>query len=467
VNGRLTDILIAIGLTFAWIFAVIGGLLCALGAFLALLPIDGDNWGFSILLVGGMCVFICVAVIRWHWKRETDPADNHRPLKYKLPNAIAGTGITLTILCASAWLWLGGLDRLLTPTEQFYLVRQKQIPQTHVELHVIAKAPNGDFIVAGTRKTDTYHAWASRVNPQGETRWEFMDEVPESPENRTANGSVLDEGLINSVVTLSDSSTLLCGTRPVAKHIISFVVHLDSAGKVLDQHDVIPEQEGLLLFGVQCVQWGDGAALFGTLVRNPVALGWVVKLDNHANPVWEHADEHFVARDGLETADHHIVLFSDNLVVLDDAGNMVAQHDILGPVNPWVVHPMTESTTIKLAIASSGNTQFIEFDQKLHIVSKTNRRSMIIQKAYEMPDRSLIIFGFPDGGPANVTRVYSRWGATNYLLDRTHRGSYQAAVLGDTPNEFVAVRQVNWDNAVIEWIKIRADNAKSSNLSHN
>jgi hypothetical protein len=53
---------------------------------------------------------------------------------------------------------------------------------------------------------------------------------------------------------------------------------------------------------------------------------------------------------------------------------------------------------------------------------------MIIQKAYEMPDRSLVIFGFPNGARANVTRVYNRWGATNYVLDQTHRGSYEAAV---------------------------------------
>jgi hypothetical protein len=300
-------------------------------------------------------------------------------VRNRLRSTFTGVGIAITV-GVSAWLWLGGLDGLLTPTEKVNVVRQILIPQKQVELHLIAKAPGGDYIVAGTRKTDDYHAWAGRVNSRGEMRWEFTDEATESPQARTAGGDVFDEGVINSAVTLPDKSTLLCGTRPVAKHIIAFVVHLDSQGKVIDQRDVNPGKEGILLFGIHCVQWGDGAALFAPLARQTIGLGWLLKLDSHANPVWERFNEHFEARDGLETSDHHLVLLTNNLVLLDDAGNVVAHHDILDPVNPWLVHSLTTSSTIRLAINTSpANTKFIDFDQTLHILSKTNRRGMIIQ----------------------------------------------------------------------------------------
>ncbi|HEY2463312.1 MAG TPA: hypothetical protein VGI32_04590 [Steroidobacteraceae bacterium] len=448
---QLSDVARSAGVSVAWISAGIGLLFIANSALIMFLPTDGGDGGFTGVFIGSVFLVIGVAAILQLRKRANEDAAGAKGKSIPFEaSSLAGLAIAIAIaVTVLSWrqvrLWLA-------PTEQIAITSQMRIPQTHVEAHLIVDAPGGDFIIAGTRKTDHYHAWASRVNSKGEYVWEFIDKVPDGLPSDIAQASyLLNQSKINSAVTLADGSTLLCGGRYMAdRHTIPFLVHLDAAGRFIEERDVIPGHQGdLLVSGIQCVRWGEGIAVSGGL-SNP-GIGWLLKLDAALRPLWEKFGAEY-SGDAIEIDGHHLVMAG--LIKLDEDGNIVARNNVLGGQGPRI-RPLTPSSRIRLALMiSPTKSLFMNFDQNLLLLSQRSEPSMRIEKAYELADRSLIVFGYPDGARANVTRVYNNGGARNYLLDPNHGGSFQAAAAGSKPNEFVTVRQIDFGDTVIERISI-------------
>jgi hypothetical protein len=459
VNRRFTDITRSVAIALAWLSALIGALIFLGSTFLMFMPIDGGNPGFGGFLVGLICLFIG-GVVLIRRKPDRDEADDEGKKRHETFDTAAVAVIVIAI--GTSVLWAGGLIHSRSPPrEQFTVIRRVLIPQEHVEAHIIVSVPGGDFIVAGARNTADHHAWASRVNSMGQMRWEFLDKAPE-------NSTIFrDGGSFRSVVTLPDNTTLLCGTRPVERELFAFIVHLDVTGNVIEQRNVYPGEERRLAGGgIVCMRWGDGVAMLGgvygaikdDVVQPPKSTGWLVKFDSTANPVWEKFDDHYCADNAIENTDHHLIILCNSLGILDENGNVMASHEIDSAA--YLIRPLTASTRIRIGLpASPTSTRYIDYDLNFHVIRRTNQSDtyLDLEKAFELADRSIIVFGNRLLGRPIVTRVYNDWHLQDYLIDRESRGWIEDAVQS-SPNEFVTVGRFDLDTWAIEWVSFKSAN---------
>ncbi len=77
----------------------------------------------------------------------------------------------------------------------------------------IVRADDGDYIVSGAVNLSDTQAWATRLDPSGHSRWQYIDGPPDAWKN---GGSNLNR--FNGAIVLPDNTTLLCGTSHVGDH---------------------------------------------------------------------------------------------------------------------------------------------------------------------------------------------------------------------------------------------------------
>ena len=199
----------------------------------------------------------------------------------------------------------------------------------------IVQMPDGGFVIAGNMGA----AWAVGTGPQGQVRWQFNDDFGDLRSNTS-------QSEFKGAVALANGNVLLCGTKNTSEGIFGLVVVVDPKGQVVEKRKVFPAQysnstgTGELN---RCLPWAGGIALLGTAgSRSGGRGGWLIKLDENTQPVWEKLDPSLPSNDMMEVGDHNLLLADQaGLVRLDATGKEIARRsfsaygiDILRTVKP-------------------------------------------------------------------------------------------------------------------------------------
>ena len=199
----------------------------------------------------------------------------------------------------------------------------------------IVQMPDGGFVIAGNMGS----AWAVGTGPQGQVRWQFKDDLGDLHSNTS-------QSEFKGAVALANGNVLLCGSKNTSEGIFGLVVIVDPKGQVVEKRKVFPAQYSNRMGTgefTRCQLWAGGIALLGIAGPRSGGLGgWLIKLDENTQPVWEKLDRSLPGRDMMEIGDHNLLLADETgLVRLDVTGKEIARRrlsaygiDILRTVKP-------------------------------------------------------------------------------------------------------------------------------------
>lgn len=326
----------------------------------------------------------------------------------------------------------------------------------------IVRADDGDYIVSGAVNLSDTEAWATRLDPTGHSRWQYIDGPPDAWKN---GGSNLNR--FNGAIVLPDNTTLLCGTSHVGDHkSVALLVYIGADGKLIRDIHLVPrgfQQAGL----VSCFKWSDGFGLLGVAsdpspdTQNPKFAGWLCKLRFPGTIVWNKFDDNFLASDAVETPEHDLLIMTSNskgtqISRVDAEAVLTAQHEV--PADAFFMHPLYRAATVEVGyMVDTFHTEFIEFDSGLRgLLLKTKANNVGIKKGYALSDGSLIVFGstFRNNAVPNVARVYKNANVTNFAVaPPMEAGWINDAALDGSPGHYVFVRFAGL-NSVVSWASI-------------
>ena len=181
------------------------------------------------------------------------------------------------------------------PREDMKIIRQIILSPTHkVAPYLIVQASNGDLIVAGAAGLGNNRAWAMRVSKSGEPIWEYID----GPANGWTDYSDNNQRFYGAI-DLVNGNTLLCGIKKAENKISAFLVRLAPDGKLIDERILQPASEGFPTGDIRCLSTKDGVAMLSWLAVLPRGMGWLLKLDNAGNVLWEKFGDQFNRLDAM------------------------------------------------------------------------------------------------------------------------------------------------------------------------
>jgi hypothetical protein len=287
--------------------------------------------------------------------------------------------------------------------------------------HAIVKTPDGGFVITGSILIDTSEnkVWATRVTSSGEVVWNYGMPTEADKDFKGVKGTLF------GALMLSDNSTLLCGSKTADKKggpTTGYLVHVDAAGKVLDQLSLYPNDDMRFELSEvrRCVAWGDGFALIGdTTDGTHPAVGWLIKLNSRGLKEWEKVSPDVGGLDALETVEHDLVTlnpgprqFTTTLRRFDSLGQLIATRDFEGSPNSLMrsMEPTPNAYCVTAAFPSGKQTMWT-LDRALHDLSPGRPIEKVGSdwsngRAFVYPDQSLAIFGYADaGGGENIASI--------------------------------------------------------------
>src|SRR5579872_2800168 len=164
--------------------------------------------------------------------------------------------------------------------------------------HTIARARNGEFVVAGSLYR-MKEAWATRIDELGNVKWRYVLPGPD----QSLFGS---DPEYQSAVMLPDDSVMLCGymTGLKGESWHGLITHLDSAGRVLRERVFAPPGDSK--FGTSrffsCALRADGlVVVVGSTSKSEIVqptpeqplpyIGhyfyWILAIDQRGQTKWE------------------------------------------------------------------------------------------------------------------------------------------------------------------------------------
>lgn len=340
------------------------------------------------------------------------------------------------------------------------VIREEIVPSAHsVQAEAVARAPDGDYVIAGSENWEK--PWAMRVDATGRARWEYVS--PVAIQGRGSSGFL-------GVAVLPDGSSMLCATANLNQpHQVGWLVHLNARGKELSRMTIEPKdyRQGDFITLDRCLRWGDGVALLGSVTRNWHANGWLVKLDASGNIQWQRMGP-LGREDAFETRDHELLLLAragrmDQIQRIGSTGDILSQSEV--PDQAQFLRPLASRDPIRvLSMQMEGPSTVLSLNKQLRPLGKpTVVGNVYVKVAYELEDRSAIVFGnIRPGGQitAAIFRIYAN-GAVGTLALRppNQSGWINDAVLTGDANTFVMVRDAGFDDAgvdrsVLAWVTI-------------
>jgi hypothetical protein len=197
------------------------------------------------------------------------------------------------------------------------------------------------------------------------------------------------------------------------------------------------------------------------LERSTHPTGWLSKLDSAGNILWDKYGDIYSSYDAMVSPSHQLFLLSVDehgmeILKLDDAGNVVARHDVPEGALSFIHSLSPSSQTIGVCVTTDAGVEILNFDPALRTARHVKTfKDVSAFKAYELSDGSLIIFGEELGrpAPAAVVRVYGNLSATTFPLLPPGAFSVTDAAPAARPNEFVTVRDIR-GTSVLAWVSL-------------
>ena len=332
-----------------------------------------------------------------------------------------------------------------------------------VSASTISRASNGDYFVAGSVNSSEGEAWAARLDAEGRLRWQFRYRLLDTG-NATASaaaGGAIKSRFFNSV-ELDDKRVLLCGIKIIENRSMPFLVFLDEAGKLKADQTLSSKEIGTAT-GISCMKWGDGIAVASGLARAPKAIGWLLKIDQAGNVIWERYSNAYSPGQIAGSASDLLIISSENGHTLNifkiGISGEVNAHQEIPNGDACFVRSLSGRFTTRVGVVIPGHTEVLEFDNHL---DKTKRLTSVdnfaIKAAYELDDASIVAFGSTIGSGATASIAQIQKGSVvRNIKFIPPDGSlwFVDAVPGSLPNEFVTIRQRN-GTTILGWVTIPA-----------
>jgi len=349
------------------------------------------------------------------------------------------------------------------PTEHMSIEKQVKLSPGHQTMpYRMTRASNGDLVIFGSIGQVDYRPWATRLTPNGEVRWEFLEGGPDGWNDQSAKGQRFD-----SAIELPDQTMLFCGIKVVNKERLILLDRIGIDGSLKDERVIRPDRQKSSITGFDCVRWNDGIALIGGVSGYPAGTGWLAKLDWQLNLQWQKFDDQYVGAHAMEAADggfFYINTFVRNpngsktsLLKLGPTGEIIARHALSDDASLVPVYPIEPRSDVRLALKiDTLKTEIIDLDDQLQGPTRVIKlHNAGVNKCLELRDGSIAIFGsqFHNGATAAITRVYKDGSSKGFVHEPPYESPwYYDAVVTGKKNEFAATRSVGLLQAVLEWI---------------
>jgi hypothetical protein len=289
--------------------------------------------------------------------------------------------------------------------------------------NVIVRAGNDDFVVAGSIP-GAQEAWATKIDAQGKPIWRYVTGVRDSG---LAPGDVPE---FRGAAVMKDGSTFLCGymPTPAGKYLPALLTHLDAAGHTINESLLKPSNsaEHGLSYLDDCVPWKNGVAMLGHVIhfvggqtRN---LYWTLALDQRGHLLWETLLP--TQLDNLDSVGPWqvgpLMVYSDfgllfaggnsstEVFWVSETGDLIAKTKFSGAFRLFRNLDVPRVPEMYGSV-SSGLLKTVALDNNLTITHTSQANKMLKFDpyiAYQMPNKSIVMFGSSRAGYAKQLGMY-------------------------------------------------------------
>lgn len=309
-----------------------------------------------------------------------------------------------------------------------------------------------------------YKAWATRLTPSGEMRWEYLEGGPDGWNDTSTHGQRFYEA-----IEMPDQSTLLCGEKIIDKTFTVMLVRLDKDGKLLSEKLLPPVRPNVVVTLGSCHKRSNGIVLMGAVSGQPAGTGWMALLDWDLNLQWTKFSDDFGGGEFIDTGDTLTALgwwWSDPKYYIEKIGpdgDIIAKH----PLPEGELHLVKgdgSSQPLRIVrMISNQHTEVFDFDDQLRGPSHTLQLHNVgVKKSVGLPDGSIVIVGAANTSlltaypSAAVTRIYKDGRYQTFLVEPLHQSAwYIDAVLTGKGNEIAAVRQVGAAQGILDFLSFK------------
>jgi hypothetical protein len=322
-------------------------------------------------------------------------------------------------------------------------------PETIVRTH------DGGYVVAGY----TIRAWAARLDGAGNVLWRFArSNAPNS------------KSYFHGAAMLPDDSMILCGEVKTDNsdglHIFGLLTHIDKLGHVVSERLVSPNDGKAhgSTYLRRCMPFEGGVVALGT-TSSPVwetpNPGWLVGLDAKGNAKWEKQVPELggLAQPVVTMTDHSFASHTTSMPSEPGAisANRISTIDVNGAlkatriISNWSfpVQSISDDRSIHLLTSDGrGVSSFETLNDTLTTISQTRLALDLLTptRAYVLPDRSLMLFGYQESGSNSYTAsmewINPELAEKESYVFEPHFGAFKVADAVPTgqPGEFAVVR---------------------------
>jgi hypothetical protein len=307
-----------------------------------------------------------------------------------------------------------------------------------------------------------YRAWATRLAPSGDVRWDFVEGGPDGWTDRSEFGQQF-----YNAIDLPDGNTVLCGNRNINKQFIVMLVLLDKDGKFISETLLPQVRDNAVVTLASCHKRSDGIVLMGGVSGAPAGTGWMSKLDWDLNVKWTKFSDDFGLGEFIEAGDNLIALGWHGpeyyVVKIGSEGDILAKHLLPEGEHHLVKGDVQGASVRVVTMISNQQTEVFEFDDKLHSLLDTlHLHNVGVKQSVGLRDGSFVIVGAANTSlltaypSAAVTRVFKDGRYQSYMVEPLHQSPwYIAGVASGNGNQVAAVRQVGVEQGVLDFLSFK------------
>jgi hypothetical protein len=359
-----------------------------------------------------------------------------------------------------------GMALTAEASEALHIERQITLSPGHrVTPYNITRASNGDLIVLGsTDSVMNFRAWATRLAPSGDVRWDFIEGGPDGWNDHSVSGQ-----RFYNAIELPEGTTLLCGNKVINKTRTVMLVRLDKAGKLLSEGLLPPVRDNAVVTLLSCHKRSDGIVLMGSVSGQPAGTGWMAKLDWDLNLQWKKFSDDFGGGEFIVTGDTLTALGGSwhdpkyYVEKIGPEGDIIAKHPLPEGEHHLVQGSETNRPVRIVTMISNKQTEVFDFDDHLRGPShQLSLRNVGVKRSLGLPDGSILIIGAANSSvfaaypSAAVTRVYRDGRYDTFMVEPLHQSPwYIDAVLTGNSNEIAAVRQVGVEQGTLDFLSFK------------